>query len=136
MSNCIFCKIISGKIPSRTVYEDDICLAFLDIQPVSLGHTLLIPKKHFENFLETDDGVVQHLSVVLKKIARATMRATAAPACNSIVNNGAVAGQSVMHTHIHIILRFDGDGLHAWPKKDISNEDMGRIRGEIEKEMI
>ena len=99
MDNCIFCKIISGEIPSSKVYEDDKVLAFLDISQATKGHTLVIPKEHVRNILEMS--------------ARAVQKATGAIGMNILNNNEEVAGQTVFHAHIHLVPRYGADdGIH------------------------
>ncbi len=116
---CIFCKIIKGEIPSYKVYEDDKIIAFLDINPTNKGHTLVAPKEHYENTLETSDKLVAHLAVVSKIISKAVIRATGTHACNIGINNGAESGQIIFHTHWHIIPRFANDGYQLWQGKDV-----------------
>ena len=113
MSDCIFCKIVAGEIPCTSVYEDDQALAFMDIGPIIKGHVLVIPKKHYDPVTETPDAVLQHLIVVVKKIAAAQRKALKTDGCNIIQNNGRVSGQAVPHLHFHVIPRFEGDG-HTW----------------------
>ena len=113
MSDCIFCKIAAGEIPCTRVYEDDQALAFMDIGPIIKGHVLVIPKKHYDPITETPDAVLQHLIVVVKKIAAAQRKALKTDGCNIIQNNGRVSGQAVPHLHFHVIPRFEGDG-HTW----------------------
>ncbi len=113
MSDCVFCKIAAGEIPCTRVYEDDQALAFMDIGPIIKGHVLVIPKKHYDPITETPDAVLQHLIVVVKKIAAAQRKALKTDGCNIIQNNGRVSGQAVPHLHFHVIPRFEGDG-HTW----------------------
>ncbi|MFA7662300.1 MAG: HIT family protein [Patescibacteria group bacterium] len=112
--DCIFCKIVSGEIPSYKVYEDDDILAFLDIIPVNPGHTLVIPKKHYETILDTPDDVLKNILVVSKRIAQKIMEVTGAEGFNFNQNNFSVSGQVVPHVHFHIIPRFENDGLKLW----------------------
>jgi histidine triad (HIT) family protein len=112
--DCIFCKIVRGEIPSYKVYEDDKCLAFLDITPVNPGHTLVIPKKHYDNFVDLPDEEAGELIKTIKKIALAVMKGTGAEGFNLNLNNGAVSGQLVGHVHWHIVPRFAGDGRELW----------------------
>ncbi|MCX6779466.1 MAG: HIT family protein [Candidatus Magasanikbacteria bacterium] len=133
MPDCIFCKIISGEVPSAKVYEDDKVLAFLDINPVNPGHTLVIPKTHFNNFSSTTDGDLESLVVASKKIAAAILRATGHDAFNLTVNNGVEAGQVVPHTHFHIIPRFNGDGHRLWAGKAYAAGEMEEMGGRIKK---
>lgn len=107
----LFDKIIRGEIPSHKVYEDDHVYAFLDIGPQSRGHTLVVPKESKAQLDELSDDAAAAIGRVLPRLCRAVMKATGAPAYNILQNNGARAGQSVLHVHFHIIPRFDDDGL-------------------------
>ena len=109
MQDCIFCKIIAGEIPSAKVYEDDQVLAFLDITQVTPGHTLVVPKKHARNMLEMDDQASATLFARVPAIARQIMKATQASGMNIVNNNEEVAGQTVFHTHVHLLPRFGQD---------------------------
>src|SRR3989338_5595477 len=93
MSDCLFCKIVSGEIPAEKVYEDGDVVAFLDIQPVNVGHTLVVPRAHFRALSETPDETVAALFRAVKRVATAAQSATGAPAYNVGVNIGPVAGQ-------------------------------------------
>lgn len=107
MTDCIFCKIISGEIPSTKVYEDEQVLAFLDISQVTPGHTLVIPKKHVENIFEYDEELASIVFSRIPKIAKAMQKAfPEMKGLNIINNNGQVAYQSVFHSHIHLIPRY------------------------------
>jgi histidine triad (HIT) family protein len=119
MENCIFCKIANGEIPSYKVYEDDKALAFLDIAPVSPGHTLIIPKKHFQNMESIPDDELIHSIKVVKKIGQVIKKKLNAPGYNISVNNDPIAGQIVPHLHFHVIPRKEGDGLKLWPQEKI-----------------
>ena len=103
MDNCIFCKIISGEIPSSKVYEDDKVLAFLDISQATKGHTLVIPKEHVRNILEMSAETAETVFSRVPKIARAVQKATKAIGMNILNNNEEVAGQTVFHAHIHLV---------------------------------
>lgn len=112
MSDCIFCKIIAGEIPASKVYEDDQVLAFLDITQVTKGHTLVIPKKHYRNVLDMDAEAAGHLFTAVPAIARQLKEKLGASGLNIVNNNEEAAGQTVFHTHIHLLPRFDqNDGL-------------------------
>ena len=124
--DCIFCKIIKGEIPSSMVFDDEKVVAFLDINPVHKGHTLVIPKEHYENLIKTPDEIVGEIWKVTKKIGKAVKEAIQADGINFGVNNGKAAGQEVFHTHIHIIPRFEGDELSNWPRGE------GYREGEME----
>ncbi|AGK70434.1 diadenosine tetraphosphate (Ap4A) hydrolase [Streptococcus cristatus] len=112
MADCIFCKIITGEIPSYKVYEDDQVVAFLDISQVTPGHTLVVPKQHFRNLLEMDADSTSQLFARVPDIARKVMKATGAKGMNILNNNEEIAGQTVFHTHVHLAPRYDEtDGL-------------------------
>lgn len=114
MSDCIFCKIIAGDIPSAKVYEDENVLAFLDISQVTKGHTLVIPKVHQKNVFELTPEVASNLFKVVPKLANAINKQFQPIGLNVVNNNGEAAGQSVFHFHIHLIPRYgDGDGFGA-----------------------
>jgi len=107
----IFGKIIDGEIPCHKVYENEYVLAFLDVGPLSRGHTLLIPKERKAYLHELSDESAAALGRVLPRLCRAVMQATGATAYNVLQNNGSAAHQVVMHVHFHIIPRFDDAGL-------------------------
>ena len=112
MSDCLFCKIINGDIPSLKVYEDEYVYAFMDIMPLTKGHTLLIPKTHCQDLFEMPEEVAANLYKVAPKIANAIKAAFNPTGMNTVNNNGAAAGQSVFHYHLHFIPRYDEtDGL-------------------------
>jgi len=114
-SDCIFCKIVSGQIPALRVYEDDHCLAFLDIGPLAQGHTLVIPKEHFEELTDMPAEQVAAIARQLPRLAKAVIEAVSAEGINVLVNQGKVAGQDVPHVHWHIIPRVAEDGLgYRW----------------------
>lgn len=114
MTDCLFCKIIAGEIPSTKVYEDDTVFAFLDIHPVNIGHTLVIPKVHHTNLYDTPDETLTHMMTVVKKLSIAIKSALNADGINIEMNNDPVAGQIIFHTHLHIVPRFEGDGFKHW----------------------
>jgi len=109
MSSCIFCKIANKEIPGKIVYEDDFCLAFLDLSQVTPGHTLVIPKAHVKNILEADPALAGHLFEVVTKLSQKIVKSLGASGCNILSNANEIAGQSVMHFHVHIIPRYDGN---------------------------
>ena len=103
----IFSKIIQKEIPAYIVYEDELCLAFLDISQATKGHTLVIPKKEYMNILDLDDEISKHLFSVTVKLAKTIYGVFKPKGINILNNNGVEAFQSVMHFHIHIIPRYD-----------------------------
>ena len=107
MDNCIFCKISKGEIPCHKVYEDDKILAFLDISQTTKGHTLVITKEHFDNFLFVPKDLLSQAISVAQKIAQASVASLSAKGVNILINTNEAAGQTVMHFHIHVIPRYD-----------------------------
>ncbi len=108
---CIFCNIISGEIPSYKVYEDDNFYAFLDISQATYGHTLVVPKQHFENLFAMPDFLLEKMLILVRDLASKIKTATNCKGINILNNNGEAAGQSVHHFHIHIIPRYDNDNF-------------------------
>lgn len=131
--DCIFCKIISGEIPCSKVYEDDLFIAFLDIRPIRKGHTLIVPKKHFENLFDTPEEEARAIYQVTARVAAAVKEATGASGINVIQNNGADSGQEVFHSHLHIIPRKKDDGLKFDRQHEEYNgfEEMGKMAHKI-----
>ncbi len=122
----IFLKIIKGEIPCHRVYEDDRVLAFLDINPIAQGHTLVIPKEPAVTIDALSDESAAALGRALPRVCRAVVKVTGCPGYNLLQNNGPVAGQEVPHAHIHIIPRYPGDqtgsGLHwTWRPQPIDH---------------
>lgn len=112
MSDCIFCKIVNGEIPSAKVFENEHVLAFMDISQVTKGHTLVIPKVHKENVYELTPEIARNLYEVVHTIANALKAEFNPLGLNTINNNGELAGQTVFHFHLHLIPRYGkGDGL-------------------------
>ncbi|WP_342252469.1 HIT family protein [Spiroplasma endosymbiont of Amphibalanus improvisus] len=122
MNNCIFCKIINREIPAYIIYEDDDVLAFLDIEPISKGHTLIIPKKHYQNLTETSDELIMKMGVINKKIALNILNKLKPQGLNYLINQEAIAGQVIFHYHQHIIPKYDAkNGLTI--NQNIINND-------------
>lgn len=116
MDGCIFCRMVAGEIPVAKVYEDEAVLAFLDIAPISDGHTLVIPKRHCSAIHKCAPEVLANVAARLGRIAKAVVAAMESDGYNVLSNNGAAAGQVVDHLHFHIIPRRTGDGVFTeWP---------------------
>lgn len=112
MENCIFCKIIAGEIPSTKVYEDDDVLAFLDLTQTTKGHTLVVPKQHSRNLLAMSPDEAALLFSKIPQIANKIVKNMDAKGMNVLQNNEEIAGQSVFHTHVHLIPRYaENDGF-------------------------
>ncbi|MBO4652476.1 MAG: HIT family protein [Lachnospiraceae bacterium] len=132
MDNCIFCKIANGVIPSATVYEDDSFRAILDIAPAHKGHVIVLPKAHADNLFELDDEIAAKALPIVKKIATALKAVTGCDGINVLQNNGTAAGQSVFHLHIHIVPRFEGDGiLPVWPHEEYADGEAAEWAAKI-----
>ncbi|WP_266079495.1 HIT family protein [Haladaptatus caseinilyticus] len=134
--NCIFCQIVAGDIPSKTVYEDDSVFAFLDVNPLAPGHTLVIPKHHYETLADLPEDAATDLFSALHRLTPVVEDAVAADASNVAFNNGEASGQEVPHVHGHIIPRFDDDGgnpIHAIAGRtpDLSDEELDEIAADI-----
>jgi histidine triad (HIT) family protein len=124
MGETIFAKILRGEIPCHKVYEDDKVLAFLDVFPLSAGHTLVIPKEEAATLDQLSDESAAALGRVLPRLARAVLKATGATAYNVLQNNGAAAHQAVFHVHFHIIPKVDDAGLGIdWPAGRLDSEE-------------
>lgn len=110
--DCVFCKIVNKELPCYKIYEDDLVLAFLDVNPVSLGHTLVIPKKHYENIFDIDSETFQRIAEVSRIIAERMVRnLDGVLGVNLFQSNGKVAEQVVMHSHTHLIPRRENDSF-------------------------
>ncbi len=130
MADCVFCKIAKREIPSDVVYEDKSTLAFLDISPASLGHTLVIPKTHAETLDKLKEEDLKFLIITVKKISRAISKFS--EGYNVIQNNKKVAGQVVHHAHFHIVPRNKGDGIHwSRPNPKFSEKEKKQIQEKI-----
>lgn len=140
MTECIFCKIIEGTIPSAKIYEDEHVYAFMDIMPLTKGHVLLIPKKHTENVYNFTAEEAGQLFAVAPKIANALKAEFNPIGMNLLQNNGAPAGQSVFHFHLHFIPRYDesdGFDLALWEPKvsEYTPERIKEIAASIQKQL-
>ncbi|OHB78134.1 MAG: hypothetical protein A2Z25_13545 [Planctomycetes bacterium RBG_16_55_9] len=114
--DCVFCKMVRGQIPFAKIFEDDEVFAFLDIGPISDGHTLVVPKQHFEKLHDCPGELLGRICSHLGKIAGAVSKAMSSDGYNLLCNNGRAAGQLVRHLHFHIIPRNAGDGVfNRWP---------------------
>ncbi len=131
---CIFCKIIAGKIPSAKVYEDHSIISFLDIAPANKGHILVLPKKHYETLTDTPETEVAGLFAAVKKIERALSSALGNDGYNILINNKKAAGQLVPHIHIHIIPRFADDGIRLnWKPQKYKDDEITKLAEWIKK---
>lgn len=134
MTDCIFCKIIGGEIPSHKVYEDENTVAFLDTNPTSKGHTLVVPKKHVETIYQASE--MSYMWKTLVKASQAVEEAFDPEGLNISQNNGEAAGQEVMHMHFHITPRYTGDEIEVnYNREELENgeEIADEINSNIEE---
>ena len=134
--DCVFCKMVAGQIPVTKIYEDEVVLAFLDIGPVSDGHTLVIPKQHFEKLHDCPDELLGQFCSRLGKVAKAVAGAMDSDGYNVLCNTGRAAGQLVEHLHFHIIPRNTGDGVFDhWPSYKYQEGKVEAIAAKIRENL-
>ena len=140
MTSCIFCKIVEGNAPSSKVYEDDLCLAFMDIQPVNPGHVLVVPKAHSIDLSDLPAEMGGHLFQVAQRIALSMPKTNIRnEGIDFFLAHGEAAGQEVFHVHLHVIPRYSGDGFgfKFSPQYDILPErsELDAIADQIKKQL-
>jgi histidine triad (HIT) family protein len=136
MDDCVFCGIAAGEIPSRTVYENDHAVAFLDANPLAPGHTVVIPREHHRTLQDLPDDAGNAVFGAIRRVTSAVEGAVDADATTVGFNNGEAAGQEVPHVHGHVIPRFEGDGggpIHAvvGERPDLSDDRLDGIAEEL-----
>ena len=135
-TSCIFCKIANGTIPSYKVYEDNDVIAFLDVNPASRGHTLVVTKEHFSNMTTCPKAILDKVFEVAQTIAQAQIAQLGATGVNVLTNVGESAGQSVHHFHVHVIPRYDvGDGFILEMKNNAEGLNLPAIAEIVKKEL-
>jgi len=138
MEDCIFCKIINNEIPSNKIYEDDLVLAFLDINPMSKGHALIIPKKHFNDVFDIEDNYLERIMLVAKKISKKMKDGIGADGVNFYHASGIHAEQSVFHFHLHVVPRRKDDAIcfecAVMSKPGISEEELKELVAKLKIE--
>ena len=127
MEDCIFCKIVNGEIPCRKIYEDECCIVFLDISPWSKGHTLVVPKTHFETIFDIDEDILCNVMSVVKKISIHLKKTLNADGIKIVQNNGKSSGQEVFHIHFHVIPSYKENPLNWSNEIEISQEEMDEL---------
>jgi histidine triad (HIT) family protein len=133
---CVFCKIVAGEIPSARVLETEEAVAFLDIQPLTPGHTLLVPRSHHVLLSELPEELAAHAGSLLPRLCRAVRAATGSVGLNVVINIGQAAGQTIDHCHWHIIPRFAADPIHwPWPQGKYEGDELARMKARIEHEL-
>lgn len=121
--DCIFCKIAGGEIPSKTLYEDGQFRVILDLAPATKGHALIIPKEHYANLYEIPQETAEGVMNLAKTMAEKMTEKLGADGFNLVQNNGEAAGQSVMHFHMHLIPRYNGDGQQLFHEQPTASQD-------------
>ena len=136
MSDCIFCKIANGEIPSATLYEDEDFRVILDLGPASKGHALILPKAHAANIYEISDDMAAKAMILAKKMATKMTEALKCDGFNIVQNNGEPAGQTVFHFHVHIIPRYEnGPDMVTWAPGKATPEELAEISSSIREEL-
>jgi histidine triad (HIT) family protein len=134
--SCIFCKIVKKEAASSIIYEDSKVLAFMDIRPVSEGHALIIPKKHYVDIFDTPDETLAATYQVTKRVAAAVKKVTKADGVSIVQQNGAAAGQEIFHLHVHVIPRFEGRKMPRFSDLGMANrETLDQAAEKIRKEI-
>lgn len=132
--NCIFCKIANGDIPSKTLYEDEAFRVILDLGPATKGHALIIPKDHYKNLYELPEDTASRVMLLAKKMAAQMTDKLHCDGFNLVQNNGEVAGQTVLHFHMHLIPRYKDDKQKInWTPGEPSQEELEEIKNQIVK---
>ena len=132
--NCIFCKIANGEIPSNTIYEDDLFRVILDNGPATRGHALILPKQHCADLYEIDEDTAAAAMKLARKMALIMREKLGRDGLNVVQNNGATAGQTVRHFHVHLIPRYENDGQRIlWKPTSPSADELKAVRDELNR---
>ena len=131
--DCIFCKIANGEIPSTTIYEDEDFRVILDLGPAAPGHALILPKEHFRDLCELDESIAAKVLPLAGRVGSAMKRALGCVGFNVVQNNGAAAGQTVFHFHVHIIPRYEnGPAMVTWEPQKSTPEELSRVGSSLQ----
>lgn len=134
--SCIFCKIAQKQAPASFIYEDEKVIAFLDTRPLNEGHTLVIPNEHYETIFEIPDELLGHLHKIVKRVAIAVKKATAADGISIFQQNGKAANQEIIHFHVHVVPRFEGQRLTRFGEtSEADREELNRVTEKIKKNL-
>ncbi len=131
MKDCIFCKILNGQMSSYKIYEDEFVYAFLDISNDANGHTLVIPKQHYQNVLDCNSEVLEKVICAVQKISNHYVNDCGATGVNILNASGADAEQSVFHLHFHILPRFKDDGLKVFPNLSKNKQSLAEMQSKL-----
>lgn len=132
---CIFCQIISGKVPSKKIYEDDSCLAILDINPATKGHILLLPKEHYAIMPQVPEKEMKHMFIVSRSLSQLLLKSLKAAGTNVFIANGLAAGQRAQHFMLHIIPRKEGDNIITMEEKVIDPSLQEKVKVAVENKL-
>ena len=130
-ANCIFCKIVAGQVPCTKLYEDEDVLAFLDINPVTYGHTLVISKEHYSTFLSTPKAIMNKVMNVAQRIGQVQIEQLGAKGVNILINSYEAAGQVVPHFHVHVIPRYTAKDGFRLEFKELKEVNLPKVAEEI-----
>ena len=130
--DCIFCKVLSGEIPSEKIYEDEHAVSVMDINPWTRGHAVVIPRKHATDLFEIEDGELEHVAVAAKRVATTLRDTLGCDGINLLQSNGSAAWQTIFHLHVHVIPRYEGDPLELPTRpQPASPEQLAEVAGVI-----
>lgn len=132
---CVFCQIVAGKIPAKKIYEDEICIVALDINPASRGHIIIVPKEHYVIFPQVPDEIIGHLYKISKKLSKILLRSLKIKGTTIFVANGPMAGQKAQHVMLHLIPRKEGDGIIKFEEKLIDKEMLNKVKIAIQPKL-
>ena len=134
--SCIFCKIVRKQAPASIIYEDESVIAFLDIRPLNLGHTLVIPKKHYVDIFDIPEDQLSKVHKVAKQVSTAVKKATNADGISIIQQNSRAAGQDIFHLHVHVVPRFEGQKLPGFSElKEVERAKLDEMAKRIRQEL-
>lgn len=134
--DCIFCRIANGEIPSATIYENSDVRVILDVAPASRGHALIIPKEHFRDLFDIDAVTAGKIFSMATEVARAMKSVLHCDGMNVVQNNGVAAGQTVFHFHLHLIPRYEGDGVNiGWNPGESTPDELQELAKQIRKKI-
>ena len=119
MRDCVFCKITKKELSATIIFEDEDCFVFTPLDPITEGHVLIVPKKHFQGILDIDTNTINKITAVAQKIARDFIKEKGATGINLLHASGKDAQQSVFHFHLHLVPRRPNDGLDLWFRKKL-----------------
>jgi histidine triad (HIT) family protein len=136
IDSCIFCRIVQRQAPASIVYEDETVLAFIDIRPLSEGHTLVIPKDHYETIFDIPEELLAHLHIIVKRVALAVKKVANADGISIFQQNGAAAGQEMFHFHVHVVPRHEGKKLGRFGEiSEADREKLDQLAAHIRQSM-